>query len=175
MGNHPSKEQQAIDGGKLKPFGLLYPNATQDYDQQALRRAITERRLCPFYLGLESENDFVPNDAEIPKSTSLASLPYQKPSSISSLKQLKRNITSHTPEIGDSIRLWKDPIECPICFLVIMMTHYSIIPEISITRDVASNQSVLIALFKSKGMMFHLIQLNVHTAFNPILVSFMKL
>ena len=159
MGNQTSREQ-IVDGGKLKPFNLLYPNAPQDYDQQALKRAILERRLSPFYLGSDSIKDVV----GIPKSVSVSSLPNQK-GSLSNFKQLKRNITTNTQQI---LEQEPEPVECPICFLVLISN--SIIPEISIIRVVVNSQFVPIALFKSNEMTKVLIRQNVHIAFNRILV-----
>ena len=106
MGNSQSKPVQ-VDGGSLKPFGILYPLAVVDYDQQALRRAIIERRLSPFYLGREDLNM---------KSDSVSSLPShksglsEKPAKSASLKKLNNNQV-------DVLKLWHDCVECPICFL----------------------------------------------------------
>ncbi|KAM0754147.1 hypothetical protein T439DRAFT_378231 [Meredithblackwellia eburnea MCA 4105] len=42
-----------IDGGFLEPQSMLYPSQPQEYSRPTVHKLILERRLAPFYLGLQ--------------------------------------------------------------------------------------------------------------------------
>ncbi|KAI8894162.1 hypothetical protein BC833DRAFT_624204 [Globomyces pollinis-pini] len=92
MGNSNSSEE-TIDYGKLSPFGKLYP-LSKDYSQQILANAIKNRKLQPFYQGLDSPEAF------------------HLPTPINKKYSKKSNSNLFPKEL-----LAIDPIECPICFL----------------------------------------------------------
>ncbi|KAL8293195.1 hypothetical protein RQP46_000889 [Phenoliferia psychrophenolica] len=47
-----------VDGGFIEPQSMLYASSAQEYSRPTVHRLILERRLAPFYLGL---NDFEPD------------------------------------------------------------------------------------------------------------------
>ncbi|KAJ1337056.1 hypothetical protein BSLG_006816 [Batrachochytrium salamandrivorans] len=48
---------QLIDGGLATSPGILYSQESADYDKGTVRRLVLERRLAPFYQGLDSDTD----------------------------------------------------------------------------------------------------------------------
>jgi hypothetical protein len=113
MGNSSSQEQH-IDYGNTTPFGILYKE--EDYDKDVVKRSIMERRLSPFYKGQETVEAFYEKLAETDqkldtkKSSSKVSIHSFKSSSQSLRKESSRT------SVQD---LMHEPIECPICFLVL--------------------------------------------------------
>ena len=99
MGNSGSKSN-TVDHGQTKPFGKLYP-ITDDYDPDRLAQFIIQRRLCPFYPGQEDSNGIFAKEV-----TGIR-------------KSLTKSASTHS--INAEIQeLHEDPVECPICFLVII-------------------------------------------------------
>ncbi|KAI8805007.1 hypothetical protein BJ742DRAFT_426197 [Cladochytrium replicatum] len=71
MGNTPAKPASSsaggsneeivftVDSGALAPFGVY--NIPQDYDQRVVKKLIVERKLAPFYKGLQDEPEGAEN------------------------------------------------------------------------------------------------------------------
>jgi hypothetical protein len=84
-----------VDGGNLLPQSGIYKKSDQDYSQKLVKALIKERKLSPFYAGLEE-----PGNGIASQSTTGG------PSNISSSSSSSNNASSITALI-----------ECPICFL----------------------------------------------------------
>jgi hypothetical protein len=134
MGNSNSRETQEIyvDHGRLEPTGKLYPNSPADYDVNYLRNCILERRISPFYEGIEdltavNIEEYRNKASELEKRAS-QTIDKGRTSSLHSLTQQirgKRNssLTESRISLNSNIgieELVKDPVECPICFLVLL-------------------------------------------------------
>ena len=137
MGNASTKDIKAdqIDGGGLVPSGIY--TAPQDYDFRIVQRLILQRKLAPFYKGLEDCDDS--EDAHEEK-LKLATSPGQHghstglksgststntpPPPTSSGKRTSIGSTNghasqgHGNNTPDLQRLYQGAVECPICFLV---------------------------------------------------------
>ncbi|KAI8603293.1 hypothetical protein EDD21DRAFT_369509 [Dissophora ornata] len=129
MGNTTTKEKaDHIDGGALLPHGVY--SGPQDYDFRIVQRLILQRRLAPFYKGLDDCEDsedaqeekerLLRAAATRPASASAPAPPSTSPDlhphSPSSSHSLSR--TSHMTEPEREMkRLYQGAIECPICFL----------------------------------------------------------
>jgi hypothetical protein len=111
----------------------LYPGKV-DYDVKIVRRLILERKIAPFYKGLGDEDDdveLVLNDKFKALSTSSSKPPSRSntihtlPPSVSIGSLKKRIGTQSTKSLDrrkedihlDYREIYKEPIECPICFL----------------------------------------------------------
>lgn len=136
-----------VDGGKVVPFGLLYPNAPQDYNKTAVCEAIQRNKLSPFYRGLDDSGDEVPVDwisdrnvthflfnssgsSSVVNGTSSSSKDDGK-TIVKSLSALhvnpvtRRRINSVNATNEDAKQklveyikgLYRETAECPICFL----------------------------------------------------------
>jgi hypothetical protein len=90
---------------------MLYKDA--EYNPEVVKRYIIERRLCPFYKGQETEQEFYMNIKELDR-------PQRKSSVLKlSLQSLQKSQSLVDRESSTSIQdLLEEPIECPICFLV---------------------------------------------------------
>ena len=129
IANSKGKKEEHFDFGHLKSQGL-YKNEIEDYDIKIVSKLITQRRLAPFYLGLNdlkeletsklSKNkydSFKSNrlrtkslDTEcLPTTVFKGSLKFKNqtfgPKSKLDISQLKTI-------------LYNENLECPICFLV---------------------------------------------------------
>ncbi|KAI9231690.1 MAG: hypothetical protein BYD32DRAFT_466924 [Podila humilis] len=135
MGNASTKDIKAdqIDGGGLVPNGIY--TATQDYDFRIVQRLILQRKLAPFYKGLEECDDS--EDAHEEKLKLAMSLPSQHghstgvksgstsatpPPTTSSGKRTSTGTNGHGLSQGHGnntpdLRLYQGAVECPICFL----------------------------------------------------------
>ncbi|KAF9112385.1 SNF1-interacting protein [Mortierella sp. AM989] len=145
MGNTGTKEKSDhIDGGALLPHGVY--SGPQDYDFRIVQRLIQQRKLAPFYKGLEdwdeSEDAQEEKEKQLRTATTyspptIAGTSSQKPSSSttnphpstshthssSSHNIARGNNTGYTDHKSmteserDMRRLYQGAIECPICFL----------------------------------------------------------
>ncbi|KAG0245026.1 SNF1-interacting protein, partial [Mortierella polycephala] len=142
MGNTSTKEKtDSVDGGALLPHGIY--TGPQDYDFRIVQRLILQRKLAPFYKGLEDWDDS--EDAQEEKknqqriatnSNSNSSNSNNKSSSHSrthsqsnhnsarggnSSNSNYNNYSNADRHLTDSERekkrLYQGAIECPICFL----------------------------------------------------------
>lgn len=136
MGNNQGKNkpEETFDLGRLVPFGV-YQSAAQDFDVKAVKKLITERKIAPYYKGLNdvSEIDTLltpPNSFPLrQKSLSNDSTPstnsitssHSRCSSTGTGKS--RGLKVHSPKkerdalVDKVTALYKSPLECPICFL----------------------------------------------------------
>ncbi|KAF9088686.1 SNF1-interacting protein [Mortierella sp. AD031] len=143
MGNTTTKEKSDhVDGGTLLPNGIY--SGPQDYDFRIVQRLIHQRRLAPFYKGLEDWDDSEDAleeraaAAAVASSTSTTTKTWTQPArgaqshshshSSSSQGHTRGNSSSHhhttTASQGyvpdserEMRRLYQGAIECPICFL----------------------------------------------------------
>lgn len=136
MGNASTKDIKAdqIDGGGLVPNGIY--TAPQDYDFRTVQRLILQRKLAPFYKGLEECDDS--EDAHEERLKLATSPPAQHghstgvksgststtpPPPTSSGKRTSTGTNGHGSSQGHGnntpdLRLYQGAVECPICFLV---------------------------------------------------------
>ncbi|KAG0377584.1 SNF1-interacting protein [Mortierella sp. AD032] len=145
MGNTTTKEKSDhVDGGALLPNGIY--STPQDYDFRIVQRLIHQRRLAPFYKGLEDWDDSEDALEERAAAAAASGGPSAKPTgtaqqqqrghthshshSSSSHGHARGNSSSQHPtanqgyaerSMADSERemrrLYQGAIECPICFL----------------------------------------------------------
>lgn len=139
------QSDQTVDHGALLPHGI-YHGAPQDYDYRVVRKLISERRLAPFYKGLSDEPIF--EDTAEDESTALSptltdplpmtlSVGHKKPDSLGKSRErtfsnnssmyssmasetlkLKQKLETERKKLFVEKKLYKDAVECPICFLV---------------------------------------------------------
>ncbi|KAG0048217.1 SNF1-interacting protein [Gryganskiella cystojenkinii] len=139
MGNTATKDKaEHIDGGGLLPNGIY--TGPQDYDFRIVQRLILQRKLAPFYKGLEecadSEDAQQEQKEKLLRAANNAGSSSSSSSSASSSKQQRPLSTSVTMPSTSSMqthsahsnyleaererelrRLYQGAIECPICFL----------------------------------------------------------
>ena len=147
MGNTTTKEKSDhVDGGSLLPNGIY--SGPQDYDFRIVQRLIHQRRLAPFYKGLEDWDDS--EDALEERAAAAASASVSATSKSTPQQQQQQQKGAHTHSHSHSFsqghtrgnssshnnsqgyaersmvadseremrRLYQGAIECPICFLV---------------------------------------------------------
>ena len=134
---------ESVDGGYLQPHGVY--SGSHDFEYPVVRKLLLDRRLAPFFKGLQDYKKTW-TDAELLEAVKNSSLPSPEPESsgsiatgssneaktktLTSVPDLNSNnssgistgkTTSSQPNyvIPDSevIGLYRDVIECPICFL----------------------------------------------------------
>ncbi|KAI1319367.1 SNF1-interacting protein [Mortierella claussenii] len=128
MGNTSTKEKaDHIDGGALLPHGVY--SGPQDYDFRIVQRLILQRRLAPFYKGLEDWEDSEDAQEEKEKAKANVSQPSATLNATTSTHSKSNSYSySHgratkgahgfvTESERDMRRLYQGAIECPICFL----------------------------------------------------------
>ncbi|KAF9930826.1 SNF1-interacting protein [Linnemannia zychae] len=138
MGNTTTKEKSDhVDGGALLPNGIY--SGPQDYDFRIVQRLIHQRRLAPFYKGLEDWDDSedaleeraaaaavsVPTTAPLQQppahshshSQLNSSTPQGHVRGNSSNYQNQQQYNSQANSEREMKRLYQGAIECPICFL----------------------------------------------------------
>ncbi|KAG0004078.1 SNF1-interacting protein [Entomortierella chlamydospora] len=149
MGNTGTKEKSDhIDGGALLPHGVY--SGPQDYDFRIVQRLIQQRKLAPFYKGLEDWDDS--EDAQEEKEKQLRTAASQSAATVAGVSTQNPSPSSHihsssshnitrgnntgnqgytdhknmTESERDMRRLYQGAIECPICFLVVSGTSMSV-------------------------------------------------
>ncbi|GJJ76905.1 hypothetical protein EMPS_09264 [Entomortierella parvispora] len=133
MGNTATKDKaEHVDGGALLPNGIY--TGPQDYDFRIVQRLILQRKLAPFYKGLEECADSEDAQEELkekllraaatsPSLLSSASAPGKRPLSASAVPSSSSSQPHSTHNYSESERerelrrLYHGAIECPICFL----------------------------------------------------------
>ncbi|KAF9198148.1 SNF1-interacting protein, partial [Haplosporangium sp. Z 27] len=130
MGNTGTKEKSDhIDGGAMLPHGVY--SGPQDYDFRIVQRLIQQRKLAPFYKGLEDWDES--EDAQEEKEKQLraavthsSSSSNNRTHSSSSHNAIRGNNTTNQAHVDhksmteserDMRLLYQGAIECPICFL----------------------------------------------------------
>ncbi|GAB5586689.1 SNF1-interacting protein [Umbelopsis nana] len=99
----PQKYSDLVDLGSLLPCGI-YPNSPQDYDYRSIRKLIIDRRIAPFYKGL---NDVPELEEDPPAPNGIVeslSVPVAMPqaSSSTSTASAKKNPTMGRPRSASS-------------------------------------------------------------------------
>ncbi|KAF9930794.1 SNF1-interacting protein [Modicella reniformis] len=128
MGNASTKEKSDhIDGGALLPHGVY--SSPQDYDFRIVQRLILQRKLAPFYKGLEDwdDNEDALEEKEKQLRTAVSSSSvgigsshknHQNHGHTRSTSTQSVTRANHMTEAErDMRRLYQGAIECPICFL----------------------------------------------------------
>lgn len=119
-----------VDGGYVQPPpNSVYSNERQDWDKDVVRNLIVNRKLAPFYKGLNDYNNDM-SDLEILNQKYDGQLPCQVSSPTTSPSQQVRTPRRSTssssnnprftvkPSINFEAFVYRDSQECPICFLV---------------------------------------------------------
>lgn len=101
------RQDSNVDGGGLVPLTGIYPSSPQDWLHDVVQRLIVDRKLAPFYRGLEDwdEDDF--DRDEIDKALDKVG------DSESKEMRAKYDPKRRQEEAG----MYKKTSECPICFL----------------------------------------------------------
>lgn len=99
-----------VDNGHLVTLSNIYPNAPQEWLRDVVQALIVERKLAPFYRGLEDqpgeEDDF---DKE--ETSNLLNEVGDDRS-----KELRKKTYNNTDRMAEAA-MYRKPAECPICFL----------------------------------------------------------
>jgi hypothetical protein len=179
--NTPQTPPGLIDGGHLHPQGT-YAQRNPDYNHGIVKGLIIEKKLAPFYRGLEDyEEDW--EDEDVIKSLRSLRAGQGQPA-LADLPPLTKVADKERREA----RAYKGAAECPICFLVspdandvkaMSYRPFSITPQISTPQDVASSRSAQSVSCKSnerkpRSRISSPSRPHVRTAWNQILVSSMK-
>ncbi|TIA75863.1 hypothetical protein E3P92_00592 [Wallemia ichthyophaga] len=122
--NNREKSAEHVDGGTVYPHpDSVYFNTQQDWDKVIVRDLILQRKLAPFYKGLNDYNDDM-SDIDIIQQKYNGSLPPNSPhvSPQSQVKTPRRSASSSSanlkkPTINPETFIYKNAQECPICFL----------------------------------------------------------
>jgi hypothetical protein len=103
-----------VDNGHLVPLSNIYPNATQEWLRDTVQSLIVDRKLAPFYRGLEDydgEDDF--NRDELDKA--LDDVGDER------AKMWRKSLYSEADRKAEA-SMYKKASECPICFLCVLHT-----------------------------------------------------
>lgn len=100
-----------VDNGHLLPLSNIYPTSPQDWLHDVVQRLIVERKLAPFYRGLEDwdESDEFDRD-EI--DAALDNVGDERS------KQWRRTLYTEHDRKAEAA-MYKKAAECPICFLCV--------------------------------------------------------
>ena len=182
MGNSASSSGRAVQDETVD-LGFLYPqgvySGSRDWNEAVVGQLICDRKLAPFYRPLEDydpswdEDQILAARKELPAADSSHSeTPARNdaPSASSKLGHNKRPSTAREVPRYVEAAIYRNAVECPICFLVrsffptrpiSMMSHdpdlslvtsvSSVIHRISITRDVVIRLSAPSALCRSSA------------------------
>lgn len=101
-----------VDNGHLVPLSNIYPNAPQDWMHDAVQRLIVERKLAPFYRGLD---DWEPPDDDDDFDRDALDQELDKVGDEQSRNW--RTSTYSKQDRLDEAMMYKKASECPICFL----------------------------------------------------------
>lgn len=141
MGNTSStrhSHDDSVDYGQLTPQGTY--TGSQDWNQQIVAQAILDRKLAPFYRPLEDydpswDSDRVLAARKDPAQSSHAEQSSHPDSSAiprpSNIKHSKASSPKESSRL-DEAALYKNAVECPICFLVcssISLYHVVTLPS----------------------------------------------
>ncbi|KAI9308491.1 hypothetical protein BJ944DRAFT_260149 [Cunninghamella echinulata] len=113
-----------LDFGPITPQGIHSTNSPPDYNTKLVKRFIKEGRLAPFYRGYFEK----PVNNSVSQLSILASLDERSSSTSKNAgcqyskfaltaKRMSLFLAKHTPENIQNYVLYKDSVECPICFL----------------------------------------------------------
>ena len=145
-----------VDNGHLLPLSNIYPSSPQDWLHDVVQKLIIDRKLAPFYRGLEDwEEDEYDKEAV---NTALDKVGDDQS------KAWRSNLYKDSDRRAEAA-MYKKTAECPICFLCdfrIPRIRYLIcscniphdadtIPHLSIPLVAVINRSVPNALSKSSG------------------------
>jgi hypothetical protein len=104
-----------VDNGHLVPLSNIYPNAPQDWMHDAVQRLIVERKLAPFYRGLD---DWEPPDDDDDFDREALDGELDKVGDEQSKNW--RTSTYSKQDRLDEAMMYKKASECPICFLYVL-------------------------------------------------------
>lgn len=104
-------QEARVDNGHLLPLTNIYPNAPQDWLHDKVQTLIVERKLAPFYRGLEDWDESDEFDKEL-VDTALDSVGSEQ----SRAWRRDKRIYSTEDRLAEAA-MYKRPQECPICFL----------------------------------------------------------
>lgn len=121
-----NKPPERVDFGTVFPNGL-YTSTPQDFDARMLRQLILSKKLSPFYKGKVSIGQNVSDDhffAGLGLPDALDQVATTTAGTTQQKDRRPRNACSQgdVPAEKESIdqlqKLYRDAVECPICFLV---------------------------------------------------------
>lgn len=106
-----------VDNGHLVPLSNIYPNAPQEWLRDTVQSLIVERKLAPFYRGLEDydgEDDFDKDALD----TALDSVGDER------AKLWRKTLYTDADRKAEAA-MYKKASECPICFLWVKSLYSS--------------------------------------------------
>ena len=98
-------QEARVDNGHLLPLSNIYPTSAQDWLHDVVQKLIIDRKLAPFYRGLEDWND--------DKETTDSALDNVGDDQSKSWRKNLYRINDRKAEAA----MYKKATECPICFL----------------------------------------------------------
>ena len=105
-------QEARVDHGHLLPLSNIYPNAAQDWLHDVVQKLIVERKLAPFYRGLEDYNE--PDDqADFDVDAIDAAL---NEVGDEQAKKWRKKLYKDADRKAEA-NMYRKASECPICFL----------------------------------------------------------
>jgi hypothetical protein len=102
-------QEATVDNGHLVPLSNIYPNAAQEWLRDTVQSLIVQRKLAPFYRGLEDyngEEDFDKDELD----KALDEVGDER------AKLWRQSLYSDADRKAEAA-MYKEASECPICFL----------------------------------------------------------
>lgn len=103
-------QEARVDNGHLLPLSNIYPNATQDWLRDTVQSLIVERKLAPFYRGLEDYDDDEDSFDRDALDKALDEVGDER-------AKLWRKTLYNDSDRKAEASMYKKASECPICFL----------------------------------------------------------
>ena len=115
-----------VDNGHLVPLSNIYPNAPQDWMHDAVQRLIVERKLAPFYRGLD---DWEPPDDDDDFDREALDRELDKVGDEQS-KKWRTSMYAKQDRLDEAM-MYKKASECPICFLLVFAPTHLLVPRLT--------------------------------------------
>lgn len=112
-------QEARIDNGHLVPLSNIYPNAPQDWLHDVVQTLIVQRKIAPFYRGLDDCDGADDNDDENDESSSFdveAINTALNNVGDEQAKKWRRKLYKDADRKAEA-NMYRKAAECPICFL----------------------------------------------------------
>lgn len=106
-------QEARVDNGHLVPLSNIYPNATQEWLRDTVQSLIVERKLAPFYRGLEDYDEGDGDGSDFDRDEIDKALDKVGDERARTWRTSLYSISDKQAEAA----MYKKASECPICFL----------------------------------------------------------
>ncbi|POW10118.1 hypothetical protein PSTT_06347 [Puccinia striiformis] len=154
--NLPPPTTTFIDGGYLFPLSNIYPSSPQDWLHPIVQQLILDRRLAPFYRGLE---DWEPDWDRQTLAHTLQSITFSRVNSIKQIQKVERQESLEQPSTSTSVsksasiskRFTKNLLlDHPSTQLSINQNHQNIDPQSAINLSHNVRQQIFEAVLNAQ-------------------------